>query len=273
MNFNMVIGQYYPENSVIHNLDARVKFFGAMLYIILVFMAESAVAYAFAGICLFMIIFVSKVPIKFILRGLKPVWFMLVFTMVMNIIFTVPTSESEYLINYKYLKISEYGIILSIKMAFRLFLLVTSSTLLTLTTTPLALSDAFEFFLRPLEKIKFPSSEVAMMMTIALRFIPTLMDEMDKIIKAQKARGADFETGSFMQRIKALVPILVPLFVSAFRRAEDLATAMEARCYRTHTKRTKMKEYKMLKTDYFALMYIFLFSGVIIGVKFLKIGI
>ncbi|MDR3090738.1 MAG: energy-coupling factor transporter transmembrane protein EcfT [Clostridiales bacterium] len=267
MNIRTAIGQYYPAKSIAHELDSRVKLVMTITYVVVAFFVESAGGYCFVTGALFVAVYLSKVPLKFILRGLRAVWALLIFTAVLNVFFTPPIDSADLLLNLGFAQISESGLIMAAKMAVRLMLLVTFSSMLTLTTTPLALADAIEFFLAPLAKIGFPAAEVAMMMTIALRFIPTLIDEMDKIIKAQKARGADFETGSLMRRVKALVPILVPLFISAFRRADDLATAMEARCYRTDVKRTKLRSLKMTRQDYMAILMTALFAVCVLAIR------
>ncbi|GHU51538.1 energy-coupling factor transporter transmembrane protein EcfT [Clostridia bacterium] len=261
MNTRISFGQFYPADSYIHKLDPRVKLVSVFIYIVMIFAVESVPSYFFVMSCLFVAMYASHVPFRFVMRGLRAIWFMMFFTVALNIFFT---PSDEYLVHFYFIKISADGLVFAAKMAVRLFLLVTASSLLTLTTTPLSLSDAIEFLLKPLAKIGFPAAEVAMMMTISLRFIPTLMDETDKIIKAQKARGADFETGSIMKRVQMLVPILVPLFVSAFRRAEELATAMEARCYRPESPRTKMKALKFERIDYIAVVCVIVFIPLVI---------
>ncbi|MDR1689980.1 MAG: energy-coupling factor transporter transmembrane protein EcfT [Clostridiales bacterium] len=259
MNERLIIGQYYPANSVLHRLDPRVKFIGSFAYITMIFFAESLLSWFFAAVYLFAMVIISKVPVRLMLKGLKSILFILIFTCILNIFFA---PGETVVFEFYFIKITLEGLLLFAKMAARLVLLIISSSILTLTTTPLALTDALEFFLRPFAKIGLPAQEIAMMMTIALRFIPTLMEETEKIMKAQKARGADFETGGLVRRAKALVPILVPLFISSFKRAEDLAMAMEARCYRTDIKRSKMKELKFQRADYSALVCV---TGFIAG--------
>lgn len=267
MNTRITIGQYYPVHSYIHSLDPRVKLLGSFIYITMIFFADNAFSYLFSACCLFIVIYMSRVPLKLLLRGLRNIMFILLFTITLNVFFT---TTGTLVFEFYFIKIYLEGLIIAGKMAVRLMLLIISSSILTLTTTPLALTDAIEFYLKPFAKIGLPAQEIAMMMTIALRFIPTLMEEMDKIMKAQKARGADFETGNVIKRVKALIPILVPLFVSSFRRAEDLAMAMEARCYRTDIKRTKMKELRLVRIDYTALACILFF---IAGILAFKLGV
>ncbi len=259
---DITIGQYYPTNSVIHRLDPRVKLIGTLLYIISLFLfgpsyfVRSILGYALAATVLFTIIKISKVPFRFILRGLKPVLFLLMFTVVFNIFLTPGERE---LFRWKFIRITDTGLKTAFLMGLRLVLLILGSSLMTFTTTPNQLTDGLERLLNPLKKIKVPVHEVAMMMSIALRFIPILLEETDKIMKAQQARGADFETGNLFQRAKAMIPILVPLFVSAFRRAGDLAMAMEARCYRGGEGRTKMKPLIYQKKDYTAFIYFIIY--------------
>lgn len=253
---NIVIGQYYPVNSSIHLLDPRVKLGAVFMYIIVLLILTNPWGYVFSGICLGIVIILSKIPFKFILKGLKGISFIIAFTAILNVLFT-PGEREIY--SFYFINITVEGILHSIKMVTRLFLLILGSSLLTLTTSPIQLTDAIEFYLRPYKKIGLPSHEIAMMMTIALRFIPILMTEMDKIMKAQMARGADFATGNIMQKAKSLIPLLVPLFISAFRRADDLALAMEARCYRGDYNRTKMKILKLQKHDYIAISIIFIY--------------
>lgn len=251
---DITIGQYYPTDSMLHRLDPRVKLIGTLLYIISLFFfgpsyfVRSVFGYALAAAVLFTIIKVSKVPFRFILRGLKPVLFLLLFTVVFNI-FLTPGKE---LVRWKFIKVTDTGLQTAFLMGVRLVLLILGSSLMTFTTTPNQLTDGLERLLSPLKRIKVPVHEVSMMMSIALRFIPILLEETDKIMKAQQARGADFGAGNLFQRAKSMIPILVPLFVSAFRRAGDLAMAMEARCYRGGEGRTKMKPLVYQKRDYYA---------------------
>lgn len=257
---DITIGQYYPAKSVVHTLDPRVKLFGTFLFIISMFLFKTFVGYMVAGIALFAVIKLSKVPFKFMMKGLKAIWMLLAFTLIFNVILT----DGTILFQWKFIKISIEGIRNAVFMGLRLFFLIIGSSLMTLTTTPNQLTDGMETGLRGLKKIKVPVHEMAMMMSIALRFIPILLEETDKIMKAQSARGADFEEGKFMERVRALVPIFVPLFISAFRRANDLAMAMEARCYRGDNNRTRMNPLKYKKADYMAYISYALYVAVII---------
>lgn len=250
---DITIGQYYPANSVIHRLDPRVKISCTLLFLISLFIQNSVLGYAVATIFLAAVIRLSKVPFKYICKGLKAIVILLLFTAAMNLFLT---QGGEVLFHLGILKISEKGLRLAVFMTIRLIYLILGSSLMTFTTTPNALTDGIESLLGPLKKVKVPVHEVAMMMSIALRFIPILLEETDKIMKAQIARGADLESGNLIQKVKAMVPILVPLFVSAFRRANDLAMAMEARCYNGGEGRTKMKPLIYQKRDYMAYMLI-----------------
>lgn len=267
---DITIGQYYPTESVIHRLDPRVKLVGTMLYIISLFLfgtshfVRSLCGYAVAAVVLILIIKISKVPFKFILKGLKPVLFLLLFTVVFNI-FLTPGEEE--LFRWKFIKITDVGLKTAFLMAIRFVLLILGSSIMTFTTTPNQLTDGLEQLLAPLKKIKVPVHEVAMMMSIALRFIPILLEETDKIMKAQQARGADFESGNLFARAKAMIPILIPLFVSAFRRAGDLAMAMEARCYRGGKGRTKMKPLIYKKRDILTFVLFAVYLTGILAVK------
>ncbi len=251
----ITIGQYYDEESVIHRLDPRVKLVATLIYIISIFVVNNIPGYAFVAVFLGICIALSHVPIKFIVKGLKPVMIILFITIAFNMLLT----PGEILWKFWILKISREGLKAGATMALRLTLLITGSSLMTLTTTPNNLTDGMERLLRPLTRIRVPVHEIAMMMSIALRFIPILLEETDIIMKAQMARGADFESGNIFKRARALVPLLVPLFVSAFRRANDLAMAMEARCYRGGEGRTKMKPLKYSGRDYVAYAIVWLF--------------
>ena len=235
---DITIGQYYPADSILHRLDPRVKISCTLLYLISLFLFKSVLGYVIAGCFLAGVIWLSKVPVKFIVKGLKPVVMLLMITVIFNLFLT---NEGDVLVKVWIFKITEGGLRTAVFMAIRLVFLIAGSTIMTLTTTPNALTDGIEKLLRPLNKIHVPVHEIAMMMSIALRFIPILLEETDKIMKAQIARGADLESGNIIQKAKNMIPILVPLFVSAFRRANDLAMAMEARCYRGGDGRTKMK--------------------------------
>lgn len=244
---NVTIGQYYPVDSPIHRLDSRAKIMATMLYIIGLFTAKGIVGYILAVAILAMAIMLSNVPFRLMLGGLKGIIIIIIFTVVLNLLFT---RQGEIILSIGFIKITDYGIILSLKMAVRLILLIVASSVMTLTTSPIELTVGMEYLLKPFKRIGVPSHEISMMMSIALRFIPTLIEELDKIKKAQMARGADFEGGKLTERAKSLLPLLVPLFVSAFRRADELATAMEARCYRGDINRTRMNEPILRRNDY-----------------------
>lgn len=258
---DITLGQYYPGNSPIHKLDPRVKIIGTLVFIIALFIIDSFVGFAVATLCLGAVIKTSKVPLKFMLRGLKPVFFIIAFTFVLNMFMM----KGEVLLTIGFLELTKEGLYQACFMAIRLILLIVGSSILTLTTKPISLTDGIEHLLKPFSKIGLPSHELAMMMTIALRFIPTLLEETDKIMKAQQARGADFETGNILQKAKRLIPILVPLFISAFRIAQDMAMAMEARCYRGGDNRTRMNAMKYEKGDLLgALLIGVFFAGAIV---------
>lgn len=263
---DITIGQYYPVDSPIHRLDPRVKLAGTMLFLISLFVFQGYLGYLIATLFVGTVIKVSKVPFRYIVRGLRPVLFLLLITLLFNLLLT---REGEEVFSFWIIHIYDEGVITAALMAVRLVLLVLGSSLMTFTTTPNQLTDGLEKGLRLLKKIRVPVHEIAMMMSIALRFIPILVEETDKIMKAQQARGADFESGKLMQRAKALVPLLVPLFVSAFRRANDLALAMEARCYHGGDGRTKMKPLRYKKRDAVAYLVLFAYLGIIIGSGFL----
>ena len=263
----ITIGQYYPTYSCIHKLDPRVKLAGTVLYVVLLLVANHYAGYIVATIFLALAVKLSQVPPKMIFRGLRAVLIILIVIAATNI-FMTPGGET--LVHVGFIRVTTLGVFLAIQMSVRLVLLISGSSILTLTTSPIELTDGIEYLLRPLKKIRVPAHDIAMMMTIALRFIPTLAEEMDKIIKAQKARGADFDTGGLIKRGKSLLPILVPLFVSAFKRAEELATAMEARCYRGDINRTKMKEMIMKKSDWFGVLVLVVFCGAVIATRFLN---
>ena len=235
---DITLGQYFPGNSFIHRLDPRTKLILLVVYIAALFLAVNWVSYAVMAAFLLICIKVSTVPVQSFIRGMKPLVLILVFTGVLNLFFT---DEGRVLVEFWFITITEGGLKRAIFMVIRILLLICGTFLLTYTTSPISLTDGLETLMNPLKKIKVPVHELSMMMCIALRFIPTLIEETDKIMSAQKARGADFETGTIMEKAKALVPILVPLFISAFRRADELATAMECRCYQGGEGRTKMK--------------------------------
>ena len=243
---DITLGQFFPGNSFVHRLDPRTKLVMLVVYIVALFTAVSWISYAACLLFLTLIIGISTIPLKSIVRGMKPLIFILVFTGILNLFFT---GGETVLVSFWRITITQEGLVRAILMVTRILMLISSTFLLTYTTSPIALTDGLESLLGPLKVIRVPVHELSMMMCIALRFIPTLIEETDKIMCAQKARGADFESGSLMQRVKALVPILVPLFISAFRRADELATAMECRCYQGGTGRTKMKLLRYTRND------------------------
>lgn len=246
---DITLGQFYPVNSVIHRIDPRVKIVITIAMIAALFIAQSFWAYVLVGSFIIVVIGMSRVPVTFIFKGLKPLLFIVVFTAAINIFLTNGTVWFK----IGFMTATYEGLTIAVLMIVRLIFLVTITTLLTLTTSPIMLTDGIESLLKPLKAIKVPAHELAMMMTIALRFIPTLLEETDKIIKAQSARGADFSSGNIMQRAKAMIPILVPLFISAFRRADELAIAMECRCYHGGENRTKLKQLHTTKRDYISI--------------------
>lgn len=251
---DITIGQYYSADSVIHRLDPRTKLIGTFCFIVILFLIKGVYGLLIAGLLLLLIVKATKIPLWYIVRGQKSIYILLMFTVVLNMLMV----KGDVLVKIGFITITREGIYTAVFMAMRLILLVIGCSLMTLTTTPLQLTDGLERLLRPLKKIKVPVHDISMMMSIALRFIPILMEETDKIMKAQSARGADFESGSILQRAKALIPVLVPLVISAFRRADELATAMEARCYRGDEGRTRMKELKYQKRDHIAKLLILL---------------
>ena len=246
---DITLGQYFPGNSVIHRLDPRTKLVMLVAYIVALFMAGNWISYAVCFGFLTFCIAVSSIPVKAIVRGMKPLVVILVFTGVLNLFFT---GGETVLVSFWVITVTLEGVIRAVFMVTRILMLITATFLLTYTTSPIALTDGLESLLSPLKKLRVPVHELSMMMCIALRFIPTLIEETDKIMAAQKARGADFETGKLMDRVKALIPILVPLFISAFRRADELATALECRCYHGGDGRTKMKLLRYKRNDFAA---------------------
>ena len=261
----ITIGQYYPVDSVIHRLDPRTKLAGTLLFIVALFCANNVAGYAIITVFLAAVIKLSNVPFKFIVRGLRAVLVLLLISVLFNLFLTSGTVIWQ----FKFLKITEEGLRLSVFMALRLIYLVIGYSVMTLTTTPNQLTDGMEQGLRGFAKFHVPVHEIAMMMSIALRFIPILVEETDRIMKAQTARGADFESGGLMQRIKNMIPLLVPLFVAAFRRATDLAMAMEARCYRGGVGRTKMKPLHYSGRDRIAYLILFAFVAAVIAARIL----
>ncbi len=260
---DITLGQYFPGESWIHRLDPRVKIIATLLFVVELFIVDSFWGFLAAIAALAVVIGISKVPLSFILRGLKPIFIIITFTFVLNL-FVIP---GRTLVEIGPLTITEEGVYTAFFMAFRLVLLIIGSSLLTLTTKPMSLTDGIESLLSPFSKIGVPAHELAMMMTIALRFIPTLLEETDKIMKAQQARGADFETGNILRRAKSLIPILIPLFINAFRIAHDLAMAMEARCYRGGQFRTRMNAMRFQKRDAAACIILAVFLALIVVMR------
>ena len=263
---DITLGQYFPIDSALHKLDSRTKILLLILDIVAIFMAQSVWSYAMVIVFTLFVMLISKVPVKLYFKGLKPILFVIIFTAVLNMFLT--DGQDLPIFGYS-VGITVEGVQTAVKMALRLVLLIIASSVLTYTTSPMALTDGIEKLLRPLSKIGFPSHELAMMMSIAIRFIPTLIEETDKIIKAQQARGADFDTGSILKRAKALIPMLVPLFISAFRRADELAVAMESRCYRGGDSRTRMHEIRFTIVDLWSWLVFLVYFGAVIALNIL----
>jgi len=258
---NITIGQYIPGESIVHQLDPRTKILATFLFIALLFLVETFTGYALGALMLFVIVLLSRIPVKFVLRGIRPLMFIIVLTLCLHFFMT----EGRVILQIWFLKLTYEGLIRGLMMVSRLILLIIGSSLLTLTTSPILLTDGIESLLKPFREVGVPAHELAMMMTIALRFIPTLVEETEKIMKAQMARGADFESGNIFHRAKSLIPILIPLFVSAFRRADELAVAMEARGYRGGEGRTRFRVLKFTRRDAAALILV---AGLVILVGF-----
>lgn len=264
---DITLGQYYPEQSVIHRLDARTKILGTLLYIIEIFLVNSFTGFGLVILALGVLIGISRVPVRFIFKGLKAVVFIILLTFVLNLFMF----DGTVLWHWKFLTITYEGLYRSCFMALRLILLIIGTSMLTLTTKPMELTDGLEKLLKPFNRFGLPSHEIALMMSIALRFIPTLLEETDKIMKAQQARGADFESGSLIQRVKNMIPILIPLFVGSFRIAQDLALAMEARCYHGGVGRTRMKEIVFSRRDGVAGVLLAVFLGIVIASRWMPL--
>lgn len=262
MNNSLIIGQYVPGNSLIHRLDPRSKITIIFFFVFIVFFANNVLSYGILVLFALLSMITSKVPIRFIMKGLTPIWFLIVFTFILHLFVT---REGTVVLEFWIFKFYSGGIIQGFAISVRFFLLILVTSLLTLTTTPIEITDGIEDMLHPLKKIKFPVHELALMMSISLRFIPTLMQETDKISKAQASRGVDFRTGPIKERVKAVIPLLVPLFISAFKRAEELAMAMEARGYKGGENRSKLRELKITKLD-FAIYIIFI---VVVAILFI----
>ena len=259
---DITLGQFFPGDSFLHRLDPRMKLILTFALIIIVFVCQGFCGFLLVLAFIALATIACGIKLKILLRGLKPVFFIVIFTFVLNLFFQTTGNE---IFHWWILRITDDGLRMALFLAVRLIMLVFSTQLLTLTTSPIALTDGLESLMRPLKVIHFPVHEIAMMMSIALRFIPTLMEETNKIMKAQTARGADFESGNLIQRAKAMVPLLVPLFVSAFRRADELALAMEARCYRGGDGRTKLRQLRFTYRDWMAAgLTALLLAGIIV---------
>ena len=267
---NIALGQYYPSGSLLHRLDPRMKVIMALLYIVATFLAKNAIAFGMLLVSALALILISRIPLRIVLSAIKPILFIMLFTMAINVFFV---GGETLLFEWKFIHIYAEGLWQAAFMVVRIVVLIIGTSMfLTYTTTPIMLTDALERLLAPLRALHLPVHEFAMMMTIALRFIPTLMEETDKIMAAQKARGADFSSGSLASRARALVPILVPLFVSAFRRADELATAMECRCYHGGEGRTRMTVLHYRAMDIAALLLMLVFGTALVLVSRLPIG-
>ena len=258
---NITLGQYYPVDSPVHRLDPRVKLILTIVFIVAVFLAKTFVGYALLLVFVYAASRIARVPFRVLLKGLKPLRIILIVTFLLNLFMT--PGETVW-VSFWIIRITKEGFLQALFYSLRLIFLVMGTSLLTLTTSPVALSDGLEILMSPLKVIHFPAHELAMMMTIALRFIPTLLEETDKIMKAQMARGADFESGNLLKRAKAMVPLLVPLFVSSFRRAGELAMAMESRCYHGGEGRTRLRVLKITRNDFIACGVMALLLGLII---------
>jgi energy-coupling factor transport system permease protein len=262
---DITLGQFFPGNSPLHRLDPRVKIILTLLYITSIFLANSVAGFIFIIVYTSILILISQIPVKVVIKGLRPLIIIITFTAIINIFWT---KGEKQLVDFYFIHIYLEGVMYAILMVVRITALLTGTgVVLTYTTSPIALTDGIERLLAPLKKMKLPVHEFAMMMTIALRFIPTLIEETDKIMNAQKARGADFSTGSLTRRAKALIPVLIPLFISAFRRADELATAMECRCYRGGENRTRMTVLHMRSADFAALFLFVIFGAAIIMIN------
>lgn len=260
---DITLGQYYDTQSPIHKMDPRTKILFTVFYMVTLFLIDGIYAYTAILLLTALIISLSNIPLKFMLKGLKPILLLVVITALLNLFMT----PGEEVLRYSFFKITKEGIFMASKMAIRIILLIIGSSVLTLTTTPTVMTGGLELLLSPLKKIGIPISVFVMMISIALRFIPTLIDETDKIIKAQTSRGADFENKNPLKRIKAMIPILIPLFVSAFRRADDLAVAMECRCYNADSRRTSYRRFRFGKYDLYALIWAVVFTILLVIIK------
>lgn len=260
---NITIGQYFPGDSFLHRMDPRAKIISTLIFMIAIFLADSVVAYTLVGAFTFLAMGMSRLPVRLIWASIKPLWIIIAFTLLIHV-FTTPGTVVW---QYSFLSITQEGLRMGGFMGARLVFLILFSSLLTYTTSPIRLTDGIEYLLNPFKRIGVPAHELAMMMTIALRFIPTLLEETDRIMKAQEARGADFTTGSIVKRAKNMIPLLVPLFISAFRRADELAIAMEARCYRGGENRTRMKELVITPVDYVGLGAVLIVTAILLVLR------
>lgn len=258
---NITFGQYYPSESIVHRMDPRIKLLATILYIVIIFFIKTFSGYAITAAFVLIVVLLSRVPLKAVIRSIRGIIFLVIFTALINIFFF---KDGTPLVDWWIIRITKEGMLFASRMALRLILLVMGTSLLTLTTTPMSLTDGLESLMTPLKIIKFPVHDVAIIMSITLRMIPALMEETNKIILAQKSRGADFETGGLIKRAKALIPILIPLFVSSFRRADELAYAMDARCYNATPKRTKMKVMKIKAYDIVGFIAVMVFSAAVL---------
>ncbi len=262
-------GQYYPTGSVVHRLDPRAKVVFSILFMVTIFFVSSYAGYAVVALFLLTVCFASKIPVKNVIKSVKAILFIMLFTAIINIFFY---DSGRVLFEWWKIKITLGGIDFAIKMALRISLLVMGTSMLSFTTTPMELTDAIESLLKPLKYIKVPVHDIALIMSIALRFIPGLMDETDKIMMAQKARGAEIDTGGLVKKVKAMLPVLIPLFVSAIRRADELADALDARCYNATDRRTKMKVLRLTWKDLVAFLFVAVFVALIFLDKYLLVG-
>ncbi|MDD3766014.1 MAG: energy-coupling factor transporter transmembrane component T [Eubacteriales bacterium] len=261
---DITLGQYFPGNSFIHKLDAMMKLIFSILFLAVVFMVNNFLGYGVIAVFTALVIYISKVPFRFVLKGIKPLWIFILFTAALNLFM----KDGQVLWQWGALRLTREGIIFSVFMIFRIVFLIMGTSMLTYTTSPIELTDGIERLLTPFGKMGMPTHELAMMMSIALRFVPTLLEETDKIMKAQAARGADFTSGSLIKRAKALLPLLVPLFISAFRRADELAIAMESRCYRGGEGRTKLNPSKIGANDFIGLFIVMVFAALVVSTNF-----
>lgn len=267
---DIAFGQYYPTESFVHSMDARAKILMTIIYITAIFLCASFFAFLCVTIFLIICVVVAKIKPSVVLKSIKPILYLIIFTAILNLLFY---GEGIPYFKWWIFKITDQAVIFTIQMALRLLLLIMGTSVLTLTTTPIALTDAIESLLKPLKLIKFPVHELALIMSIALRFIPTLSEETDKIIRAQKARGADFESGNILKRAKALLPILIPLLISAFRRADELADAMDSRCYNGAKGRTKMKQLKFSYRDLVGVLFLICVLLIIVIDKYVLLSV